>query len=154
MYIAKIPGHFELPKYQVPVELESALKKGLENVNSDSNPDSWVVSYLKRLIKKDAVPENDLAKCYTILLSVEQHFENEEIKKRKLLAQSPVYGVSEKSFKISVPDLNEDDPFISPGDFVCLHDNVSKTKHVLFIVDIWNGYLTAEPRNNKKGAKK
>lgn len=144
MKILKVPGQFHLPKYEVLQELELALREGLDNVNTP------MVNYLKQLIKKSEVPKDDLALCFSILLTVERHFENEEINKLELFDQSPVCDKDLKCFKISVPDLNVDDPFTSDGNFVCLNDNVSKTTHVLLIVDFWNGHLIAKPVGPKK----
>lgn len=141
--VARIPGHFKLPKYDVPIELELALNEGIENV-MDSETTPYKVRTLKQLIGKKAVPTDDMFTSYMILVEVEQHFQNEDIKKHKLYGQSVVYDENKKCFKIPVPYLNEDDPFISGGDLVYLHDKVANTQD-LFITDVRNGYLSARP---------
>lgn len=139
---------FELPEYKVPSDLARALNNGLEKESVYSYSTSSMVSRLKQLIEKSAVPVTDLEESYKILLSVEQHFENEEISKRKLSGQSIAYVRALDQYKIAVPDLKKDDPFISAGDFVHLHQGFKK--HELFIVDVRNGFLYAEPHGSDR----
>lgn len=149
MKVSKLPGRFQLPEYDVPEDLKAALKNDLlAKTSLFSKNDN--VELLRWVVLNSKIPPSSIIESYKVLLYAELHHENEEIQKQTLYNQVPTFFPQEKKFKIVVPELNEDDPFVSGGDFVCLHDTVSGMKYSLFIVNISNGYLDAEPAGQKK----
>lgn len=151
MKITSIPGKFNPPEYEIPLELKLILKRKLFRKKSDdSNPTSVAAQKLKWIFEQRTVPSEELDICYQFLLFVEQYHLNEQILKHRLFKQSPTHHFTENCLIITVPDLNMDDPFVSNGDLVYLHDRKMQTKHLLYIVDVWKGRVQAEPRERNE----
>ena len=132
----------KLPQIVYPKELKKVFE--MENnspITGMTETEEKYSGILKLLFSKRNLqwPNEDHLNILHLLLLIEHYHKQEELKRYSLKNQKPVFNKNKKYFEISVPDLDEEDPFVTE------YDDVLLDKEVLKIIEIRTGSLRAVP---------
>lgn len=129
----------------IPPLLKSVLDKGLQDTSSFNSEQKECFDFLERLQNGLPIDPKVRLEVMEVLLHLERYSQYKELSKHNRYNQTILPVNNSKVFKISIPTIDEENPFVTLGDFALVRKRKQKNGpwFHLKIVEVGNIYVKA-----------